>query len=425
VAPFNTGPSLVVISDGGPAWQIPIPFNGIVLGRDTELGPPFSTDEFVSRNHVSVQRHGDVVEVADLGSANGTFVNGTRVRSPARMQDSDVLRIGRIVLKLAAPGGLGQTTAKPARGDGPYLTILVPEAFSGRQFRLSGDYLVVGRDPASSICLNDPHVSRTHAALWRQGDAVYMQDLGSSSGTFVNGRPVTAACELRAGDIVAFAGVNARFDKVDEAKAAPRAPVLLTAAAIASDVERDRHVQHVMQQRATYLRGIAATRKRARRLVRTGLVSFVTGSAVLAAVLGYDRHVSGAVSTGAQLGGASPPGAAVVGLIGWAMGALGLALLIGGIVLHITAAARRRRVDREYPVGPWLGFGVGGSVGPGPFGKLSFLDDPQGDPAVPRRRTVARVHGALGRRRRAGRAGGGPCGASGSRDGGLTSASRR
>ena len=104
MAPFNPDPSLVVTSGAGPACQIPISFRGVVLGRDVRFGPPFSTDEFVSRSHVWVRRRGDGAEVTDLGSANGTFVNGTRVRAPTLMRDSDVLRIGQIHLKLAAPG---------------------------------------------------------------------------------------------------------------------------------------------------------------------------------------------------------------------------------------------------------------------------------------------------------------------------------
>ena len=104
MAPFNPGPSLVVTSGTGLARKIPVTFRGIVLGRDARLGPPFSSDEFVSRNHVWVRRRGDGVEVTDLGSANGTYVNGTRVRAPTLMQHCDVLRIGQIHLKLAAPG---------------------------------------------------------------------------------------------------------------------------------------------------------------------------------------------------------------------------------------------------------------------------------------------------------------------------------
>ena len=133
------------------------------------------------------------------------------------MLDCDVLRIGRIRLKLAAPGEPGQARATQESAcvveTGPHLTIVSPEAFSGRRFYLSGEDLVVGRDPASGIQIDEPHVSWIHAALRRRGQAVYVQDLGSSSGTFVNGQTVTAARVLLPGDVVAFAGVTARFDQ--------------------------------------------------------------------------------------------------------------------------------------------------------------------------------------------------------------------
>jgi pSer/pThr/pTyr-binding forkhead associated (FHA) protein len=217
VTATDSGPRLVVTSGAGLARQIPISFRGIVLGRDARLGPPFSTDEFVSRNHVWIRRRGDGVEVTDLGSANGTYVNGTRVRAPARMQDRDVLRIGRIRLKLTAPGEAGQATSTRESACvvevGPYLTI-ASRAFNGRRrFYLAGGDLVVGRDPASGIHVDDPRISRIHAAFRRRGRAVYVEDLGSSSGTFVNGEAVTAARELRTGDIVSFADVSMRFDQ--------------------------------------------------------------------------------------------------------------------------------------------------------------------------------------------------------------------
>jgi pSer/pThr/pTyr-binding forkhead associated (FHA) protein len=216
VTATDPGPRLVITSVTGLARQIPISFRGIVLGRDARLGPPFSTDEFVSRNHVWVRRRNDGVEVTDLGSANGTYVNGTRVRAPARMMDRDVLRIGRIQLKLAAPEELDHAVAtrdSPCVVEiGPYLTIVRPTS-GGRRFYLAGGDLVVGRDPASGIHIDDPRISRIHAAFRRRGKAVYIEDLGSSSGTFVNGQAVTAARELLTGDIVTFAGVSVRFDQ--------------------------------------------------------------------------------------------------------------------------------------------------------------------------------------------------------------------
>ena len=124
MTPFNSGPSLVVISDTGRTRQIPVPFDGIVLGRDAGLGPPFSTDEFVSRNHVSVQRRGDVVEIADLGSANGTYVNGTRVHASARLQDSGakVAVVDVLVMRRRIHGANTMLQQRPGHGD--YLAAL-------------------------------------------------------------------------------------------------------------------------------------------------------------------------------------------------------------------------------------------------------------------------------------------------------------
>ena len=86
-------PSLVVISGSGRQRRIPIPAHGIVLGRDGQLGEPFSTDQFVSRRHVTVRRRDESsVEIADLGSANGTYLNSTQVHDQARMHGGDVLR---------------------------------------------------------------------------------------------------------------------------------------------------------------------------------------------------------------------------------------------------------------------------------------------------------------------------------------------
>jgi FHA domain len=104
----------------------------------------------------------------------------------------------------------------------PRLVVIEPEAFRGRQIELASDYLTVGREPTCDVRLDDPHVSRTHAALERRGGAVYVQDLGSSGGTFVNGIPAMSA-ELRQGDVVEFATVRARFEAAPPASAETQA----------------------------------------------------------------------------------------------------------------------------------------------------------------------------------------------------------
>lgn len=60
----------------------------------------------------------------------------------------------------------------------------------------------VGRDKAADLVLRDPEVSRRHARFESHQGVVYVDDLASSNGTFLNGRRVNEAIEVRDGDEV-------------------------------------------------------------------------------------------------------------------------------------------------------------------------------------------------------------------------------
>ncbi|HEY6325082.1 MAG TPA: FHA domain-containing protein [Candidatus Cybelea sp.] len=60
--------------------------------------------------------------------------------------------------------------------------------------------LELGRDKGTEIVLRDPEVSRRHARFESQEGVVFVEDLKSSNGTFLNGRRVTDAIEVRPGD---------------------------------------------------------------------------------------------------------------------------------------------------------------------------------------------------------------------------------
>jgi len=94
-----------------------------------------------------------------------------------------------------------------AQSDGtPHLVVLAPESDQGRQIPLNKDRLVIGRGPACDIRFGDPCLSRAHAVLRQRGNAVYVEDLGSSAGTFVNGVTAVPARELHPGDLLTLAG---------------------------------------------------------------------------------------------------------------------------------------------------------------------------------------------------------------------------
>jgi uncharacterized RDD family membrane protein YckC len=97
-------PSLVIISGNDSGRRIPVPSTGIVLGREGELGSLFRDDPLVSRGHAHIYLAEDhSVQVADLNSTNGTFVNGKAIRSLTHLTDRDVLRIGSIGMRLDSP----------------------------------------------------------------------------------------------------------------------------------------------------------------------------------------------------------------------------------------------------------------------------------------------------------------------------------
>ena len=70
-----------------------------VLGRDHGSDLELGDDEFASGRHARLEPRSDGVWIEDLGSTNGTFVNGERV-SAHRLEPGDVLRVGETELRL-------------------------------------------------------------------------------------------------------------------------------------------------------------------------------------------------------------------------------------------------------------------------------------------------------------------------------------
>ncbi len=68
-----------------------------------------------------------------------------------------------------------------------------------------GPVSIVGRSSECQVIIPDPRVSRRHAMIRKQDGGFYLFDLGSFNGSYLNGARVTAARQLRHGDVVSFA----------------------------------------------------------------------------------------------------------------------------------------------------------------------------------------------------------------------------
>jgi hypothetical protein len=71
----------------------------LTIGRGNQNDIPIATDEYASARHARFEPRQDGVWVQDLGSTNGTFLNGTRLDRPRRLAQGDIVRIGETDLR--------------------------------------------------------------------------------------------------------------------------------------------------------------------------------------------------------------------------------------------------------------------------------------------------------------------------------------
>lgn len=105
-------------------------------------------------------------------------------------------------LRVTSPGGGGRGRAgastTPARAAG---TVIVhgPDGARPRTFKL-GPSMAVGRAPECEIRLDDTYVSQEHARIFGKSDKWYVEDLGSTNGTYVNDQKLGAPAQVEPGD---------------------------------------------------------------------------------------------------------------------------------------------------------------------------------------------------------------------------------
>jgi diguanylate cyclase (GGDEF)-like protein len=193
--PRSEGASLVFV-EGDPMLGVTVPLAGeVVLGRDPLCTVPLPSDD-VSRRHARVAPDGDGHLVADLGSTNGTWVNGREVEV-VRLAGGDRIRVGAFVATYVAAGDAAgrhlEELARLARKD-PLTGLPNRRALDEELARAVARAARAGT-PLSAVALDVDHFKRVndlhgHGA----GDAV------------LAAVAARAAAALRAGDLVARTG---------------------------------------------------------------------------------------------------------------------------------------------------------------------------------------------------------------------------
>jgi len=99
-AGLHTGRVIVVKSPAlseGDEWELNSA--SLTFGRGSSNDIPLERDEYASARHARIEPRRDGVFVEDVGSTNGTYLNGVRVLEPTRLEPGDVVRIGETELR--------------------------------------------------------------------------------------------------------------------------------------------------------------------------------------------------------------------------------------------------------------------------------------------------------------------------------------
>jgi ABC-type multidrug transport system ATPase subunit/pSer/pThr/pTyr-binding forkhead associated (FHA) protein len=184
----------------------------------------------VSRHHARLEKEGGVYKILDLGSTNGTVVNGQRIKLAKVLANGDIVRIG---------DGLGNSISLT------YQDVNVPVAVKRLDLG-ARTAMTIGRNPASDLYLDAPVVSWDHARITRRGNDYVLKDLGSTNGTFVNGLRVRHHV-LQPGDVVQIGPYRLAYDQKGFTQVSDVGNVRLDAIRLCKEVGRGAQAKVILK----------------------------------------------------------------------------------------------------------------------------------------------------------------------------------
>jgi pSer/pThr/pTyr-binding forkhead associated (FHA) protein len=170
------------------------------------------SDPSVSRSHARIIVQNSTVTIEDVGSTNGTFVNGQKLTPQVAVPlgDGAEVTFGSTKLTVRIPGAAAPPVTEPTlAASAPVtqtLTVTAEEETAAGSAQeeeakvvaywcsddgtmrvpLSPGMYTIGRRPSNHIVIPDPYVSGNHAILLVEPDLVNIEDVGSTNGTFVD-----------------------------------------------------------------------------------------------------------------------------------------------------------------------------------------------------------------------------------------------
>ncbi|MEK6281706.1 MAG: FHA domain-containing protein [Acidobacteriota bacterium] len=216
------------------------------FGRDPGVeGAIAAAAAVVSRRHAEIRRQDERYVLFDLGSFNGTLLNGQRIVEPQLLHHNDKIELGLggPTISFVDPAhpapapaqqpaqyadiAAGQMMPAVAPSSRKMGTMVVgseaplqisqagladrPQVFLERPFGKTGQ-LTIGRGEECDIRLDGLLISNRHASVLNTTAGVAIQDLNSSNGTYINGERITGSKSIRPEDVVQIGPFLLRVD---------------------------------------------------------------------------------------------------------------------------------------------------------------------------------------------------------------------
>jgi hypothetical protein len=123
------------------------------------------------------------------------------------------LRLPQESFILAPSSPAGIQAARPRPGTGRLVVVKSPHLSEGQDFELDSAQLTIGRGRQNDIAIAaDEYASARHARFEPRQDGVWVQDLGSTNGTYLNGARLDRPRRLTQGDIVRVGETDLRYE---------------------------------------------------------------------------------------------------------------------------------------------------------------------------------------------------------------------
>jgi ABC-type multidrug transport system ATPase subunit/pSer/pThr/pTyr-binding forkhead associated (FHA) protein len=185
--------SLQLVVDRYAVHTIPLTAKRTVLGRLAGQDKVAIESPGVSDAHAELTFTQQGALLRDLGSAQGTWVNGERI-TERLLHEGDMIRLGDSDARLLL--------YREAR----------KRALALRDIDLSRPVTRLGRDSSNEVHLDHPTVSLFHAVISKQNANFTIEDKNSTNGTYVNGERIRGRVQLKARDRVTLGAIQLSFD---------------------------------------------------------------------------------------------------------------------------------------------------------------------------------------------------------------------